>query len=607
MIRRIYQLTQAILICLSICFVTLYDQYGLYDSTQTSKFLLFSCFLLIITTVAAIEFCYGLRLRKQLHFEYWLLLVFALFIYITIDRYIQKQHAGFSIKYIELAEIIIFILIVRKLGTKVFYLLFLFISLSGILQCMLGSLQFWGFLNSNNPLFKITGSFFNPGPYAGYLSATLPVFVSAFIFRDFKLSVPKPFQYLIGSPFLSLIVSLIVFAFICITQSRAAVFSSLISTVVLLHIRHKFSMPELKFFKSKLITMMIIAGLGLTLFGLYSIKKKSGDGRLLVWAVTYNMIKDAPLTGVGYDAFKGCYMDYQGNYFKQTKKESEVADNVVYAFNDPLQFIAENGIIGFFLIMAVLTPLFLNKKGKLNLPQIISIAGLISIIVFSLFSYPSQILPIKICAAIYIAFLSKNVEGRVMGSISIKYRWVRFTLGIIIIGATCTLFWFAYKQLRSCYTAYNNWFLANSLSSSGSFQQSITYYEKANTYFRNEGALLAQYGSCLSISGKRNIAFNVLKEAQLYGDNSIVQISLGNMYKQSHDLDAAETCYWKAAYMAPKTFYPLYLLVKLYCEKKDFVKAKDLAAKVLVKNESIRSPAIDDMKMEMSELLKGNL
>ena len=78
---------------------------------------------------------------------------------------------------------------------------------------------------------------------------------------------------------------------------------------------------------------------------MYFYKKASADGRLLIWKVSLGIVKDEPLKGLGFDNFKSAYMRYQAEYFKRNTdlEEQNLADNVWYAFNEPLQLIVENG------------------------------------------------------------------------------------------------------------------------------------------------------------------------------------------------------------------------------------------------------------------------
>ena len=55
------------------------------------------------------------------------------------------------------------------------YLLCFFIILTGLVEAVWGLQQLYGFKPSQHALFKFTGSFFNPGPYAGYLAVVFPL------------------------------------------------------------------------------------------------------------------------------------------------------------------------------------------------------------------------------------------------------------------------------------------------------------------------------------------------------------------------------------------------------------------------------------------------
>ena len=47
----------------------------------------------------------------------------------------------------------------------------------GVKEAVLGLLQVYGYEDSNHSLYALTGSFYNPGPYSGFLAMCLPLFV----------------------------------------------------------------------------------------------------------------------------------------------------------------------------------------------------------------------------------------------------------------------------------------------------------------------------------------------------------------------------------------------------------------------------------------------
>ena len=45
----------------------------------------------------------------------------------------------------------------------------------GVKEAVLGLLQVYGYEPSNHSLYELTGSFYNPGPYSGFLAMCLPL------------------------------------------------------------------------------------------------------------------------------------------------------------------------------------------------------------------------------------------------------------------------------------------------------------------------------------------------------------------------------------------------------------------------------------------------
>jgi hypothetical protein len=54
------------------------------------------------------------------------------------------------------------------------YLLVLFFLVTGVIESLWGLRQLYGFEHSQHARFRLTGSFFNPGPYACYVAMILP-------------------------------------------------------------------------------------------------------------------------------------------------------------------------------------------------------------------------------------------------------------------------------------------------------------------------------------------------------------------------------------------------------------------------------------------------
>jgi hypothetical protein len=116
--------------------------------------------------------------------------------------------------------------------------------------------------------------------------------------------------------------------------------------------------------RNSVLAVMLVITLAAGTLALYHYKKDSADGRILIWKVTSNIIKDYPLLGIGQDMFKAHYMDYQAGYFRNhtNSKYETVADDNQYAFNEPFNVWAENGLIGILLFGGLLFMVFFKRK-----------------------------------------------------------------------------------------------------------------------------------------------------------------------------------------------------------------------------------------------------
>src|SRR5690554_8067251 len=103
-----------------------------------------------------------------------------------------------------------------------------------------------------------------------------------------------------------------------------------------------------------LATLLFVLVIG---FGLYTMKKGSADGRVLIWQVTSQLIKQKPITGHGPGAFAARYRNEQANWFeagKGSETQSMVAGSAEAALDEALKLWLEKGLLAVVLAGAVL-------------------------------------------------------------------------------------------------------------------------------------------------------------------------------------------------------------------------------------------------------------
>ena len=82
----------------------------------------------------------------------------------------------------------------KALGFPYFFIYFSWsLMFFGMVETVWGMRQLYGFTASGHSHYALTGSFFNPGPYAGYLAMILPICLYHY------LRVPEKWRYLCKS------------------------------------------------------------------------------------------------------------------------------------------------------------------------------------------------------------------------------------------------------------------------------------------------------------------------------------------------------------------------------------------------------------------------
>ncbi|WP_229683507.1 O-antigen ligase family protein [Echinicola rosea] len=403
--------------------------------------------------------------------------------------------------------------------------------------------------------------------------------------------------------YLSLVTMLGILLVLSVTHSRAAWLAVIVSSVFLFSFCYEWYAKVRAWLGKGLKRVLFLFVLGVVcvgvLTGLYFLKKDSADGRLLIWKVSGQLIKEQPLFGIGFDRFRAGYMEAQAAYFRQNPGDPSIplADDVVYAFNEGIQLLVEQGMVGFVLVLALLFVSF-RIKGSREKPEIwIAKTGLISLLVFGMFSYPSHILPIKLCGVVYLAILagysktlctipefSKRIKWGVSGAFMV------LTIGLIL---HTYRFYQASKEWQDALISYEK----------GEYRASLGQYEKAWAIFAHDGAFLCNYGKALSVAGDHTKAVTILKEAENYLNNTIIQTALGDSYQALGRYAKAEAAYQLGADMLPDRFYSKYLLVKLYHKMGEERKMSVLATYLLEKEPKVPSQAVEEIKQEMRLLL----
>ena len=569
--------------------------------------------LLFFGLVILLNFLFGFILFKpkypyQLNLHRVDISLLVCVVYVFLNGYIMRADGPTSFRFYELSGLVLTYVFLRGLDSELKVFALVAVATGGLLQVVYGSLQLYGFTPSLHSGFPMTGSFFNPGPYSGYLGAVFPGTLGIYLYAD-RL-VKDSYRWWV-SPLKHLSIATCggILLVLPAAQSRAAWLGVMVSAFFLLYHRYKWNRYLMRLLDKpvkRAVGIGLSAGLSLALLaGIYLLRTDSADGRVLIWKASWALVRDNPLFGVGFDGFRSSYMEAQADYLRQHPGDpaSPLADDVVYAFNEGLLLLTEQGLTGLLIATALFVLCFRIKEVKISAGGRIAQAGLLSILVFGLFSYPSQILPIKLCGVMYLAILARESDLLFL----LKIPRIR-PLGLMVLKLSLLLVMvFGGIKLYGFYRALADWKEALDFYNLGTYSASTEKYREALPCFAREGEFLINYGKALSVNKQHKEAILILEHAKQYAGNTILQTTLGDSYKALGLYREAEEAYQLAVDMLPDRFYARYLLAKLYSETGQTEKLQPIARYLLEKEPKIPSSAVDDIKAEMNLMLKQNL
>ena len=249
----------------------------------------------------------------------------------------------------------------------------------GAFEAVLGLLQVYGYEPSNHSLYALTGSFYNPGPYSGFLAMCLPLALH---------------EWLEGKGIwkhLALVALVLMVLVLPSGMSRSAWLAAVIASCYVwgMHYRGRLYRYRKFFWIGGLLLMV-------STIGAYHWKKDSADGRLLMWKVSVQVVMEHPWRGVGWEHVAGAYGDAQERYFASglaTEQEEYVAGAPEYVFNEYLQVAMAWGVPALCGICVLVLVAFCLGHGS---RQYGVCGALLSLAVFAFASYPFQFLMFRL-------------------------------------------------------------------------------------------------------------------------------------------------------------------------------------------------------------------
>ena len=466
-------------------------------------------------------------------------------------------------------------------------ILFLYVTtlISILILSTWGYLQIWQIIPSNHTYFNLTGPYSNPTVYAGVLCLLISVPIIV-LFHLPQNNIPKLFYYW------NILTCLLALPILCFTQCRSAWIALLAIIGYAIYRRIQLSF----YVKAGIVLSSIFI-----VCWLYQYKSDSADGRLLIWKVTAQMIKEKPLKGFGPHGFTANYMNYQADYLrtKGTPRDKQLADNNHYVYNEPLRWMVEYGIVGLLLYFSLIYIIFSLRKNSVHSRCIkaLGIAG----ITWGSFSYPDQTFPILVIMVIAMAEMSNLQKKYIIKKIP-TWSWhtlLQFPIFIAIIGQSFLLI--------KMYQHHHQLFQVVQNDNRPKSEQILTEFTQLKTVLKNEKIFWMYYCHILHRLQKDTVLLENIYHWEYLHPSTHTYILKGDALQRLGKIKEAEKAYWTAHYMVPSRQKARYKLVLLYQSQGRTSDAYRLAYEILTEKVKVYGFETYEMHRDLERIFENQL
>lgn len=453
----------------------------------------------------------------------------------------------------------------------------------GLVEALWGIGQYFHLLPIHIAYHRVVGTFDNPAGFAICLTILSPY--SLFLLRSFSR-----YRQMVG--FVFFITS---GCAIILSGSRTGILA--LVGVLIVHFYIFYLQPKIVKWRKGWLAFVLIFSWAVLFVGLYFLKKDSADGRLLIWQVAWEMIKDAPLMGHGDGAFQSQYMLYQAEYFRLNpdSRFSQLADNVNYPFNEFLKIGVEYGGLGLLLLLLlVIGGISIYKKNRSPMKYSV-FECVIAIAICACFSYPLKYSMVWVIGGFALSVIC--LEYRVCFRFRMPFlRW--FIVGTVF----CLIF-----SLWQYVIAEMKWKRVVDHCFRGKTEQMLPFYEKLREKLGTNSLFLYNYAAELYVAGYYDESIEVLTECVRYWNDYDMQLLFADCYFQQGEWNQAERYLITASNMCPNHFAPLYQLVHVYDKMGEKKKAFELAEKITHKEIKIPSFKVQSIINKMKEYVENSM
>jgi tetratricopeptide (TPR) repeat protein len=512
---------------------------------------------------------------------------------------------------------------------------------TALVECLMGLHQLYGLSPSNHALFRITGSFFNPGPFSGYVGMIVPLALyEVLLFSDKEVRLRTQIKRiitkgkrlnscaLIGKWLVNLLRWLLPYIGGCLSvltvmaalmvlpaaMSRAAWVGVVAGSLVVflnyppvrLKVVSMLDMRRKRLGFTLLVSILVVGAV----IGIYHLRPASVDGRMLLWKHGVKAMLDHPL-GVGLGKVGAAIGEAQAEFYSANNVDQALIDRSdvpFYAFNEYIQIGVESGVLGLVLFLALMVVVLMRAyKNK----QYGVMGALVSLSVFAFFSYPFSVLPFIIVLVTLLALgqvrqadetvhqASKVVPVNPVAVISKQQLLRSLPVSLVCMGVIVACLINRYPTLQ----AWRDWKEDKMLINAGLFEDAAESMKPLYPYLNDQPEFLFDYARSLSKAGRFEESNQVLERCMAFSGDPMLYNVYGKNLASLHRYEDAISTYEQAYNRVPNRLYPLYLLARLYVELGDTLGARQTAEKLYNHTVIAPSRAIEEMKDSLRVLV----
>lgn len=322
----------------------------------------------------------------------------------------------------------------------------------------------------------------------------------------------------------------------------------------------------------------------------YFIKRGSADGRSLIWMASLTTWMHDMWLGVGVGGFRHACAEGIAEMWNANPDSAKFASAGVtdYAYNAMVKVLVEQGLVGALLWITIT----LFAMWRLYKVSVSLFMGMVSLLVFSMFSYPFELLPYRIIVVMVFAWS----ESRDKSTLCLHLNKIICTFVSII---TIAFSWFFKAEITERIEQDKDATLFAGMRNSAFLPD---YYELL-PYETDNPQYLFDFAKTLREETRYEDSNAILRMGTQVSADPMFYIIMGNNYRDEQLYDLAKETYEKAYSIMPNRLYPMYLLMMMYADKGDEALANDIAKRVRHSYVKIESNATKQMQEKADSIL----